>query len=101
MNRRKKKGEFILFSFLILICLVGKCYMLNNICFDSNAGSMYTLYYSAKFVTSPHLLLLKKNLDTMLIIQLKSIKPLQFPGYNTIYKTEDKEIIVSLLIKQK
>jgi hypothetical protein len=66
---------------------------------DPDGQSLF--FYSSKFTIAPQILLFKNDLDTLLVVQLKSSRLLTFPDYNIIGKYANNSKLVLLLVKQK
>jgi len=54
-----------------------------------------------KYVITPTAFSNKKNLDTLIMIQMKENGVKDFPSYRVIAKSEDKELIITLITKIK
>jgi uncharacterized membrane protein len=117
----------ITLSCIIVMCIALKCLMLSNVSFDmdeldsriqhikenilynSKVGfdsnmseaESYETFKSVKYVIAPQIFLYKKNLDTLVLFQSKEKVIKAFPGYRVISKSENREIIITLITKTK
>jgi len=117
----------ITLSCIIVMCIALKCFMLSNVSFDMDEldshiqhikenisynttvgfdtnmsdDASYETFKSVKYLIAPQIFLYKKNLDTLILIQSKEKAMRAFPGYTVISKSENREIIITLITKTK